>query len=141
MAAIKVPDFKLYELERKAEEALKRSPQCVRGLRVDIELLIDLNGVRVESYRDLRRKWDTYAFPDITGRFIFVAGALLMPASAFDPRAEAVATECKNAQGEIDAEKLAQMLAHDFDVNYRAARRRLKMRGYHREERLGLNLD
>ena len=204
MAAIKVPDYKLYELERKAEEAIKRYPQCARGLRVDIELLVDLNGVRVESYRDLRRKWDTYAFPDVTGRFIFVdadlmddpdeekklrftlaeefahvlihtvvfaachtaedrlslhrhlgedlvdrldrqaralAGALLMPQSMFDPRVEELATACRNSQGEINVEELAQTLARDFDVNYRAARKRLKMRGYHHPDRLGLNLD
>ncbi len=204
MAAIKAPDFRLYELERKAEDAIRRFPQCATGLRVDIELLIELNGVRIEAFQDLRRKWDTYAFPDVTGHFIFVdaglmddpgggkklrftlaeefahilvhtplftkcrtpedrlslqrhlgedivdrlerqaralAGALLMPAATFDPRVEEVATACRNAQGEIDVEKLAQALAHDFDVNYRAARKRLRMRGYHREERLGLNLD
>lgn len=70
-----------------------------------------------------------------------LAGALLMPSSTFDPRVEEVATACRNAQGKIDVEKLAQTLAHDFDVNYRAARKRLRIRGYHREERLGLNLD
>lgn len=204
MADRKVPDFKLYELERKAEDTLKRYPQCIRDLRVDIELLVDLNGLRVESFRELRHKWDTYAFPDVTGRFIFVdadlmddpgeekklrftlaeefahvlihtvvfaachtaedrlslhrrlgedlvdrmdrqaralAGALLMPQTSFDLRVEEVATVCRNSHGEIDVEKLAQTLAHDFDVNYRTARKRLKMRGYHHEERLGLNLD
>jgi Zn-dependent peptidase ImmA (M78 family) len=204
MAAINAPDFKLYELERKAEDALKRFPQCIRGLRVDIDLLIDLSGIHVESYFNLRRKWDTYAFPDIKGHLIYVdddllddkqeekklrftlaeefahvlihtilfsechtaedrlslhrrlgedlvdrldrqaralAGAMLMPASIFDPRVEDVATSCRNSNGEINVEELTQTLARDFDVNYRAARKRLKMRGYHREERLGLNLD
>jgi Zn-dependent peptidase ImmA (M78 family) len=204
MAAINAPDFRLFELERIAEDALRRLPQCVRELRVDIELLVELNGVRVESYKDLRRKWDTYAFPDVKGRFIFVdaelmddpgeekkyrftlaeefahvlihtpvfsdchtaedrlslqrrlgedlvdrldrqaralAGALLMPSSIFDPRVEEIAIGCRDSQGEINVDELAQTLAHDFDVNYRAARKRLRIRGYHREERLGLNLD
>jgi hypothetical protein len=204
MVAIRVPDFKLYELERKAEDVVRRFPQCVRELRVDIELLVESCGIRIESFHNLRCKWDTYAFPDVTGRFIFVdvdlmddpaeekkfrftlaeefahvlihttlfascrtaedrlslhrrlgeelvdrldrqaralAGALLMPASVFDPRVEELATTCRNSRGEIDVEKLAQTLTRDFDVNYRAARKRLRMRGYHREERLGLNLD
>ena len=77
MAATKVPDFRLYELERKAEDILKQHPRCIGGLRVDIELLVELSGVRVESYAGLLRKWDTYAFPDVTGRFIFVDAGLM----------------------------------------------------------------
>ena len=204
MAGMRVPDFRLYELERRAEEALNQCPRCVQGRRVDIDLLVETNGVQVEAFLGLRRKWDTYAFPDVRGQTIFVdadlmddpaeekrfrftlaeefahilihtpvfanchtaedrlalhrqlgdelvdrlerqaralAGALLMPATTFDPLVEELASRDRNAQDEVDVDRLAQALVREYDVNFRAARKRLKIRGYHREERLGLNLD
>ena len=39
-SAVKVKDFRLYELERIAADALRDAGACVKGRRVDIERLI-----------------------------------------------------------------------------------------------------
>jgi hypothetical protein len=50
MAAIKVPDFKLYELERKAADILRRYPQCV--IHDDISPCCSWSGIGNDSGRN-----------------------------------------------------------------------------------------
>ena len=72
-ASLKVKDFRLWELERIAGEALAKAPQCVRGRRVDIERLAQEGfGLKIVAFHELMRQWKTYAFIDTKGQTIFV---------------------------------------------------------------------
>ncbi|MCX6907232.1 MAG: ImmA/IrrE family metallo-endopeptidase [Verrucomicrobia bacterium] len=73
-----VKDYRLFELETIAAQALADAAACVRGRRVDVErLILEKFGLRIEAFYDLRRKWDTYAFIDTKGQVIFVDAALM----------------------------------------------------------------
>jgi len=198
----KVRDYRLYELERIAAEALAEAPQCVKGLRVDIErLILEKFKIKIEAFHDLRRRWDTYAFIDTTAKVIFVdaelmdsdrlekkyrftlaeelahylihrhlfagcrtmedrlkiealfdertraylesnakalASAILMPKATVEPQVEALAGKLVDDEGHILVDELVGTLAHEYDVNFQAAKRRMINLGY--RQRLNLDL-
>ncbi len=70
-----------------------------------------------------------------------LASSILMPKFLFEPRLEFLAEKCRDDSGQIIVDELATMLSREFDVNYRAVKRRMKNLGYHKDERLGLDLD
>jgi hypothetical protein len=76
--AVKVRDYRLYELERIAAEALRGAEGCLKGRRVDIErLVLEKFKLKIETFADLRRRWDTYAFIDTTGAVIVIDADLM----------------------------------------------------------------
>jgi Zn-dependent peptidase ImmA (M78 family) len=76
--AFKVRDYRLYELERIAADALRDAKVCVKGRRVDIErLILEKFKLKIESFADLRRRWDAYAFIDTTAKVIFIDADLM----------------------------------------------------------------
>ena len=76
--AVRVKDNRLYELERIAANALQGAERCLKGRRVDIErLVLEKFKLRIETFADLRRRWDAYAFIDTTGAVIFSQGIRL----------------------------------------------------------------
>lgn len=207
MAATKKPtvtvkDYRLFELERIAADALRDAARCVRGRRVDIErLILEKFDLKIEAFHDLRSRWDTYAFIDTTDKIIFVdadlmdqdrlekkyrftlaeelahflihrhvygacksaedririeasmdeqtrdrlesnaralASALLMQKTTVEPLVEELALKLVDAQGHILVEQLVAAIVCEYDVNFNAAKRRLRNLGYHR--RLDLDL-
>jgi len=76
--AIKVSDYRLYELERIAADALREGESCIKGRRVDIErLILEKFRLKIELFTDLRRRWDAYAFIDTTAKVIFIDADLM----------------------------------------------------------------
>ena len=76
--AVKVRDYRLYELERIAADALRDAERCLKGRRVDIErLILEKFKLKIESFVELRRRWDTYAFIDATGAVISIDAELM----------------------------------------------------------------
>ena len=76
--AAKIRDYRLYELERIAADALRDAERCLKGRRVDIErLILEKFKLKIESFADLRRRWDTYAFIDTTSMVIFIDADLM----------------------------------------------------------------
>ena len=76
--AAKIRDYRLYELERIAADALRDVERCLKGRRVDIErLILEKFKLKIESFADLRRRWDTYAFIDTTSMVIFIDADLM----------------------------------------------------------------
>jgi len=75
---VKVRDYRLYELERIAAEALRGAEHCTRGRRVDIErLILEKFEISIQTFVDLRRRWDSYAFIDTTGAVIVIDADLM----------------------------------------------------------------
>jgi len=70
-----------------------------------------------------------------------LASAILMPKFLFEPLVESLAVKCRDNAGQTMVDELATELSREFDVNYRAVKRRMKNLGYHKEERLGLDLE
>ncbi|HUI08191.1 MAG TPA: ImmA/IrrE family metallo-endopeptidase [Verrucomicrobiae bacterium] len=197
-----VKDFRLFELERIAAAALAGAPQCLKGLRVDIErLILEKHQLRIEAFHDLKRRWDTYAFIDTTAKVVFVdaelmdsdrlekkyrftlaeelahflihqpvfshcrtvedrlalekqfddltrdrlesnaralASALLIPKATIELRVEELARKLVDEQRHILVEELIAVIGRDYDVNFNAAKHRLRNLGYRR--RLDLDL-
>jgi hypothetical protein len=76
--AVRIKDYRLYELERIAAEALRDSERCFKGRRVDIErLVLEKFKLKIETFVDLRRHSDTYAFIDTTGSIVFIDADLM----------------------------------------------------------------
>jgi Zn-dependent peptidase ImmA (M78 family) len=76
--AVKITDYRLYELERIAADALRDAERCLKKRRVDIErLILEKFRIKIETFVDLRRRWDTYAFIDTTGAVIFIDADLM----------------------------------------------------------------
>ena len=76
--APRVKDYRLYELEQIAADALRDAQHCFKGQRVDIErLILEKFRIKIETFVDLRRRWDTYAFIDTTGSTIFIDAELM----------------------------------------------------------------
>ena len=199
---VKVKDYRLYELERIAADALRGAEVCVKGRRVNVErLILEKFKLKIESFADLRRRWDAYAFIDTTARVIFMdadlmnearlerkyrftlaeelahflihrelfancrtaedrlkieemldegtgahmetnakalASAILMPKNCIEPLVESLAGKLADVEGHIPVDKLASALAEEYDVNFQAAKRRMRNLGY--RQRLGLDL-
>jgi Zn-dependent peptidase ImmA (M78 family) len=77
-AAAKVRDYRLYELERIAADALRDAERCLKGRCLDIErLILEKFKLKIETFVELRRRWDTYAFIDTTGAVIFIDADLM----------------------------------------------------------------
>jgi Zn-dependent peptidase ImmA (M78 family) len=201
-SAVKVKDFRLYELERIAADALRDAGACVKGRRVDIErLILEKFKLKIESFAELRRRWDAYAFIDAGGKVIYIdaelmneerhekkyrftlaeelahflihrqlfanchtiadrmkieealdertlaymesnakalASAILMPKTCIEPLVESLAGKLLDVEGHILVDKLVSTLADEYDVNFQAAKRRMRNLGY--RQRLGLDL-
>ena len=76
--AAKVRDYRLYELERIAADALRDAERCLKGRRVDIErLILEKFKLKIESFVELRRRWDAYAFIDTTAKVISIDAELM----------------------------------------------------------------
>lgn len=75
---IRVRDYRPYELERVAGEALRGAERCLRGPRVDVErLVLEKFRISIVTFADLKSRWDTYAFIDTTAAVIFIDAALM----------------------------------------------------------------
>lgn len=199
---IKVRDYRLYELERIAADALRGAEACVKGRRVDIErLILEKFKLKIESFADLRRRWDAYAFIDTTAKVIFIdaelmnearlekkyrftlaeelahflihrqlftnchtvedrmkieemlderteaymesnakalASAILMPKACVEPLVESLAGKLLDSEGHILEDRLVSALAEEYDVNFQAAKRRMRNLGYRQRLRLAL---
>jgi hypothetical protein len=57
---------------------------------------------------------------------------MLMPEATVRPFVASVIPKFTDQQGQVCVDKLASAIAHEYDVNYRPAKRRLKLLGYHR---------
>jgi Zn-dependent peptidase ImmA (M78 family) len=68
-----------------------------------------------------------------------LASAILMPEATLRPFVESVMGRCVDEHGHVLVDKLASAIAQEYDVNFRAAKRRLKLLGYHRSH--GWDLD
>ena len=200
--SIKVRDYRLYELERIAADALRDAGSCIKGRRVDIErLILEKFKLKIESFADLRRRWDAYAFIDTTAKVVFIdaelmnearlekkyrftlaeelahflihrelfvnchtaedrlkiedmlderteahmesnakalASAILMPKTCVEPLVESLAGKLVDAEGHILVDKLVSELAGEYDVNFQAAKRRMRNLGYRQRLRLAL---
>jgi Zn-dependent peptidase ImmA (M78 family) len=76
--ALRVKDYRLYELEQIAADALRDAERCFKDRRVNIErLILEKFNLKIETFIDLRRRWDTYAFIDTTGAVIFIDADLM----------------------------------------------------------------
>jgi len=199
---LKVREFKLFELERIAKNALAKAPDCIKSRVVDIERLLEAHGVKLVTFQDLARQWKTYAFIDTKSRFVFVdaelmddvfeakkyrftlaeelahllihtglfagcdnmearmaieeaigeerndrlehnakalASMILMPEQSVRDFVEGAIPKFTDAQDNVLIEQLVNAMSHEFDVNFKPAKRRLKVLGYHRTH--GWNLD
>lgn len=114
---VKVRDYRLYELERIAADALQGALRCIKGRRVDIErLILEKFKLKIESFADLRRHWDAYAFIDTTARVIFI-DADLMNEERFEKKYRFTL-----------AEELAHFLIHrELFINCHTAEARMKI--------------
>lgn len=199
---VKVRDYRLYELEGIAADALRGAERCIKSRRVDVErLILDKFKLKIETFVDLRRRWDTYAFIDTTASVIFIdadlmneerlekkyrftlaeelahalihrelfahchtvearlkleemldertraymesnakalASAILMPKGTVEPLIESLAGQLVDTEGHILVDKLVSALAEGYDVNFQAAKRRMRNLGY--RQRLNLDL-
>jgi Zn-dependent peptidase ImmA (M78 family) len=68
-----------------------------------------------------------------------LASAILMPEATLRPFVEGVMAKCVDEHGHVLVDKLGSAIAQEYDVNFRAAKRRLKLLGYHRSH--GWDLD
>ena len=200
---LRVREFRLFELERIAANALAKGPQCVRGRRVDIERLgLEAFGLKIIAFHELNRRWKTYAFIDTTGQAVFVdadlidnlqlekkyrftlgeelahflihpsvfmncrtieqrlaiedqlndvrrdhlennaralASAILIPEATVRPYVEGILPKFTDQQGHVLVDELASAISHEYDVNFKPAKRRLKLLGYHRSHGWGLD--
>jgi hypothetical protein len=68
-----------------------------------------------------------------------LASAILMPETTVRPFLESVLPKFTDEHGHVLVDELANALAHEYDVNFKPARRRLKLLGYHRSH--GWELD
>ena len=67
-----------------------------------------------------------------------LASAILMPKTCVEPLVESLAGKLVDAEGHILVDKLVSELAGEYDVNFQAAKRRMRNLGY--RQRLGLDL-
>jgi Zn-dependent peptidase ImmA (M78 family) len=68
-----------------------------------------------------------------------LASALLMPEATIRPFVESILPKYTDAHGHVLVDELASAISHEYDVNFKPARRRLKLLGYHRSH--GWELD
>jgi Zn-dependent peptidase ImmA (M78 family) len=68
-----------------------------------------------------------------------LASAILMPEATVRPFVESVLAKFTDEHGHVLVDELASAISHEYDVNFKPARRRLKLLGYHRSH--GWELD
>ena len=68
-----------------------------------------------------------------------LASAILMPEATIRPFIESEMPNFVDDHGHVLIDELANAISHEYDVNYRPAKRRLKLLGYHRSH--GWDLD
>jgi Zn-dependent peptidase ImmA (M78 family) len=88
--------------------------------------------LRIEAMLDER----TRAYMESNAKAL--ASALLMPKTTIEPLVEALAGKLVDDEGHILVDELVGTLAHEYDVNFQAAKRRMINLGY--RQRLNLDL-
>ena len=68
-----------------------------------------------------------------------LASAILMPETTVRPFVESILPKFTDEHGHVLVDELASAISHEYDVNFKPARRRLKLLGYHRSH--GWELD
>jgi Zn-dependent peptidase ImmA (M78 family) len=68
-----------------------------------------------------------------------LASAMLMPKTSVQTFVESIIPKFTDRHGQVCVEKLASEISHEYDVNFKPAKRRLKTLGYHRSH--GWDLD
>ena len=68
-----------------------------------------------------------------------LASAILMPETTVRPFVESNLAKFTDEHGHVLVDELASAISHEYDVNFKPARRRLKLLGYHRSH--GWELD
>jgi hypothetical protein len=68
-----------------------------------------------------------------------LASAILMPEATIRPFVENILPKFTDNHGRVLVDELASAISHEYDVNFKPARRRLKLLGYHRSH--GWELD
>ncbi len=68
-----------------------------------------------------------------------LASMILMPEQLVHEFVEGAIPKFTDAQGDVLIEQLVTAMSHKFDVNFRPAKRRLKVLGYHRTHNWNLN--
>lgn len=68
-----------------------------------------------------------------------LASAILMPEATVRPFVEGLIQKFTDEHGHVLVGELASAISHEYDVNFKPARRRLKLLGYHRSH--GWELD
>jgi hypothetical protein len=61
-----------------------------------------------------------------------LASAMLMPEATVRAFVSSVIPKFTDQQGHVCVDELASAISHEYDVNFRPAKRRLKLLGYHR---------
>jgi hypothetical protein len=61
-----------------------------------------------------------------------LASAMLMPETTVRPFIASIIPKFTDQQGNVCVDALASAISHEYDVNFRPAKRRLKLLGYHR---------
>jgi hypothetical protein len=97
--------------------------------------MLNVGASRIEK---LEEKIDerTRAYMESNARAL--ASAILMPKNSLEPLVESLAGKLVDAEGHILVDRLVSTLAGEYDVNFRAAKRRMINLGY--RQRLNLDL-
>jgi Zn-dependent peptidase ImmA (M78 family) len=61
-----------------------------------------------------------------------LASAILMPETTVRPFVESQIQKFTDEHGHVLVDEMASAISHEYDVNFKPARRRLKLLGYHR---------
>jgi Zn-dependent peptidase ImmA (M78 family) len=61
-----------------------------------------------------------------------LASAILMPETTVRPFVESQIQKFTDKHGHVLVDEMASAISHEYDVNFKPARRRLKLLGYHR---------
>lgn len=92
----------------------------------------------IEDRLALEMRFDDLTRDRLESNARALASALLMPKTTVEPMVEDLATKLVDDEGHILVEQLITAIGREYDVNFSAAKRRLRNLGYHR--RLDLDL-
>jgi hypothetical protein len=68
-----------------------------------------------------------------------LASAMLMPEASLRPFVASIIPKFTDYHGHVCVDEMASAISHEYDINFRPAKRRLKLLGYHRSH--GWDLD
>ncbi len=92
----------------------------------------------VEERLAMEKQFDDLTRDRLESNARALASALLMPKATVEPMMEDLATKLVDEQGHVLVEQLVMAIGREYDVNFTAAKRRLRNLGYPR--RLALDL-